>query len=118
MTNKLKQIIIDRGLKTGVIAAKVGISESAMYKIFRTGRAKFETWQKIAQVLNIDVEYLIESSPKIYEPSTMNEPPAYYGCKQCDIYSKLVTVQEQCIKDLKKHIELLEEKIGKKRHAS
>ena len=56
--NRLKAFRLGSGLSADQIASRVGISRAALYRFEKGELAKFDTLEKLAELLGVGVEYI------------------------------------------------------------
>lgn len=84
MKNKIKEVLKQKGISQKQLCEKVGMSEAGMSNAIK-GSATRETLQKIADVLEIGVEELLDE-PELYAKYSADKTPLRFGAVEIPCY--------------------------------
>jgi transcriptional regulator with XRE-family HTH domain len=78
----IRELANSRGMKLKHLAGEVGITEQGLQLIIKTGKTKTETIKKIAEVLGVEIDYLLSDGN--IEQRTLGESSVVYKKKNVD----------------------------------
>lgn len=106
VTENIKQIAKDKGVTLSDLAAKIDMTESGMYAMFRNNSIKISTLEKISEVLNVSILSFFEETI-----SMASEPQVKYNTELDRCRSELELWKQKAFENLEKYNRLLEKEI-------
>lgn len=98
MENRIKEYIKGAGIMQKELAEKLDITTVGLNKIANAPMLKFETYQKIADALDVPVWKLFLSDSELEEirsEMTPNSPIDKFCCPKCGAVLKVVPTDEK-----------------------
>lgn len=106
VTENIKQIAKDKGVTLSDLAAKIDMTESGMYAMFRNNSIKISTLEKISEVLNVSILSFFEETI-----SMASETQVKYNTELDRCRSELELWKQKAFENLEKYNRLLEKEI-------
>ncbi len=95
---KINELLKEKQKTKSQLAKYLGVSETAVYKMFRTKNAKSSTLERIARFFNVPISQLYETSSRVEDPQTS------YGVSKSIINKEMEDFVRREIDDLERRL--------------